>query len=273
MAHEQVGAQERNGLWGDMRNQLRCAALKFGEEDMQQISPSWRMAFGRSTFCGKDSLGVTLSIRTACVLLMCGVFFWSWSDHPYAAGYWWIYLTKWTLTLQCIYHILVLLLAIRAREKSLQRPGQNSLCLDTSLDSTMPTLAKGVWLLQAVCLPATFLVFVLYWGLVFPKEDGAFKLVNAFTHGVNFFVMILDAWTSRFPVLLVHGVYFILYALIYLIWTLVHYNAGLTNEHGDPYIYAALDWRNPSKSAILAFLIIGVAAPIVFCSCWRIVWW
>eukprot|EP01048_Picozoa_sp_COSAG05_P009565 COSAG05_NODE_794_length_7287_cov_45.558431_9_plen_115_part_00 len=107
-------------------------------------------------------------------------------------------------------------------------------------------------------------------GLVFPKEDGTFHLVQAFTHGVNFFVMIADAWTSGFPVLLVHGVYFIIYALLYLIWTLVHYNTGLTNEHGDPYIYAALDWRNPAKSIAYAFVIIVVVAPIVICACWGI---
>ena len=68
-------------------------------------------------------------------------------------------------------------------------------------------------------------------GLVFPKEDGDFKVLSAFTHGVNFFVMMLDAWTSRFPVLLVHGAYFILYAYL-LLYT---YCLGiLSTSHGYP---------------------------------------
>eukprot|EP01048_Picozoa_sp_COSAG05_P009564 COSAG05_NODE_794_length_7287_cov_45.558431_8_plen_182_part_00 len=162
----------------DIRYECQCANLSFdghtNKHDGKQLIADWRIAFARSTICGKDySPTVTLCARTAFALLMCGVFIWSWADYlgerpdgsdsdnnpeaSYSAGYWWIYLTKWTLTLQCIYHVLAMLIAIQGRSQL------SGCCLNTSQGVTIPTLAKVVWLLQAVCLPATFVVFVLYW--------------------------------------------------------------------------------------------------------------
>jgi hypothetical protein len=244
-------------LCADFRAEFRCANLGFDEHTTHGRIDDWRLAFGRNIrICGKggdsSSLAATLYLRGSFALLMCGVFVWSWHEHlrerpdgsdsnlepepGYTFSYWWIYLTRLTLTLQCTYHVLAVLVAVRGRGSD----GDGGCCLDPSPGTKVPCLSKLVWLLQAVCLPSTFFVFVLYWGLVF---DGTFHLLSAFTHGVNFFVMMADAWTSGFPMLLAHAVYFVIYALLYLGWTLVHYKAGLTNEHGDPYIYSALDCK------------------------------
>ena len=110
-------------------------------------------------------------------------------------------------------------------------------------------LAKLTWFMQAVCLPSTFFVFVLYWGLVF---DGELQAIACFTHGVNFAVMMADAYASGFPVLLAHALYFMIYAALYLCWTFVHYQSGVGNEKGEPYIYSAVNWAHPDAVKALA---------------------
>ena len=202
--------------------------------------------------CGKAcGANTTLAVRGVFALTMASVWVWTQLDFlkerpdgsdadsapdTYAYGYYWIYLTHITLTLQVIYHALAVALAVKAKNKA---EGEES----------VPRLAKLTWFMQAVCLPSTFFVFVLYWGLVF---DGELQAIACFTHGVNFAVMMADAYASGFPVLLAHALYFMIYAALYLCWTFVHYQSGVGNEKGEPYIYSAVNWAHPDAVKALA---------------------
>ena len=88
--------------------------------------------------------------------------------------------------------------------------------------------------------------------------------MSVFTHGVNFFVMLLDGWLSRQPYLISHGLYFLAYCVIYLIWSVIHAVANIKNADDEEYIYAALDWRQTmSKAAMYAVAVVIIAAPLV----------
>ena len=67
---------------------------------------------------------------------------------------------------------------------------------------------------------------------------------------------------------LVHGVFFLIYATIYLLWTGIHYGAGLTDCDGNRYIYAALDWGRPTATSRLAALILLFVTPILNFAFW-----
>ena len=82
--------------------------------------------------------------------------------------------------------------------------------------------------------------------------DGELQAIACFTHGVNFAVMMADAYASGFPVLLAHALYFMIYAALYLCWTFVHYQSGVGNEKGEPYIYSAVNWAHPDAVKALA---------------------
>ena len=101
-------------------------------------------------------------------------------------GYWWIFLTHMTLTLQTIYHIVSFIVAFQASKA------------DSAIPKHVPRLAKIMWFLQSVSLPGSFFVFVLYWGLVF---DGTLKAISTCTHGVNFVAMMVDAYVPFFVIL------------------------------------------------------------------------
>ena len=239
-----------------------CAHLQnlgFDREISRGEGPSeiqdWHETFGRNVCCGKAcGADTTLAVRGVFALTMASVWVWTQIDFmkerpdgsdadsapdTYAYGYYWIYLTHITLTLQVIYHALAVALAVKAKNEA---EGE-------SAPADVPRLAKLTWFMQAVCLPSTFFVFVLYWGLVF---DGELQAIACFTHGVNFAVMMADAYASGFPVLLAHALYFMIYAALYLCWTFVHYQSGVGNEKGEPYIYSAVNWAHPDAVKALA---------------------
>ena len=177
----------------------------------------------------------------------------------YGYGYFWIYLTYLTLTLQTLYQLLATAVAWSARSNR----GDG--------DSTaIPLPAKATWLLQSVCLPASFFVFVMYWVLVCPFGDCRLKAVSFFTHGVNFAIMLTDAYLSGRPLLLPHAFYTFGYVLLYLAWTVIHYTADLANEKGDRYIYKQLDWSKPGSAAALSVGIFFVITPLIVLGCWTI---
>ena len=55
-----------------------------------------------------------------------------------------------------------------------------------------------------------------------------------------------------------------LYSLTYLVWTIIYYVLGGTDNDGNPYIYSSLNWQNPQSSATLAFIIIMLAVPAIY---------
>lgn len=76
--------------------------------------------------------------------------------------------------------------------------------------------------------------------------------------------MLLDGWLSRQPYLISHGLYFLAYCVIYLIWSVIHAVANIKNADDEEYIYAALDWRQSmSKAAMYAVAVVIIAAPLV----------
>lgn len=170
----------------------------------------------------------------------------------------WIYLTNITLTLQVLYHLLAVAVAWSAWSSRSGDP------------TAIPCLAKSTWLLQSVCLHASFFVFVTHWVLVCPLGDCRLKVVSYFTHGVNFVIMVTDVYLSGQPLLLPHAFCTFGYVLLYIAWTIVHYAGHLTNEKGDRYIYKDLDWSQAGSTATLSAGIFFIVTPLVVLGCWTI---
>merc|ERR1712187_508376 len=122
-----------------------------------------------------------------------------------------------------------------------------------SEEKKLPKSVQIMWMLRAIILPASFLIFAMYWGLVF---DGTLHFVSVLTHGFNFVVMLLDAVVGRMPYLLLHGLYFFVFAAAYLVWSLIHYAAGIGDGRGHLYIYSTLDWDNANETGSLSAVIL-----------------
>eukprot|EP00301_Raphidiophrys_heterophryoidea_P004338 c11895_g1_i1.p1 GENE.c11895_g1_i1~~c11895_g1_i1.p1 ORF type:complete len:317 (+),score=65.88 c11895_g1_i1:75-953(+) len=179
--------------------------------------------------------------------------------------YYTIYLTHWTLFLEFLYFIYAFMVTIAARNAAQEDK-------DPSMENNgkpLPMPVKILWLLQAVVLPASFMVMMMYWTLVY-QPGHSFSPVQVFQHGITFGAMIVDFGANRQPYLLLHGLYFLFYGALFYVWSYIHYKAKITNGEGHDYIYAALNWANVATTGKVGFAIILIVIPLVNLLMWTI---
>ena len=224
---------------------------------------AWVDAFGHDSNRCLGEWSSFFAFRCFNALLMCSVLVGAMIDQElnYAGlEYYFIFLTNWTLIVQCVYLVLACYVTHSLRE--LVASGEHG----TELE--MPLSVKTLWLLQGVLVPGTCLVFLLYWGLVF---DGTIHTFTIPTHGVNFLVQLADLLISSQPYLLLHGLYFFAYCMLFLAWSLIHYATGVGDGKGNRYIYSSLDWSNVSGTSSLALFILLLVVPLCNCFFWALV--
>lgn len=141
--------------------------------------------------------------------------------------------------------------------------------------------------LRAIAVPGTFLVFALYWGLV--HDGGSIRVLECLTHGANFGVMLVDLVLSRQSFRLLHAVYFLSFALLYILWTVIFHVSELdrpcacSDDDDNPsqfgcqdagvddradecnYVYSSLNWAGATmgKTMVLVVIIITIIIPLV----------
>jgi hypothetical protein len=153
--------------------------------------------------------------------------------------YWWIYLTHWTLIVECMYFVSAACTTWRAfTNKEETQSAEKHIFIS--------------WFLHDIAYPSTFSVMLLFWGLGLSAPTQALTI---FTHGVNFLMMFVDVILSSQPYYIMHAVYFIIYSAIYLGWTLVFYAVKARNRDGDRYVYPSLDYKDDLCGALISIAI------------------
>jgi len=218
----------------------------------------WKVAFGHDKSRCLKSYNVNMAWRVFFFLAVLSIQIYSWSDWVANAGpfrYYYIYLTHWTLLVQLIFTMFNLAVGYYSKD-------------DTLDAAKFPWFVKVTWILSEIALPNTFMVFLLYWGLVWTGPE--VHAVSVLTHGVNFALQAVDTMLSSQPKFFLHGIYPFLYSLLYLFWSLIHFWAHLDNENGQPYIYSSLNWYG-DKTGTLAALIVFFVMPILNLLFWMLV--
>lgn len=249
-----------------------CGALRadFALERLmyKHETAAWSVKFSRSWIV--KSQPVYLGVRCGFAVLMIAILFWSWGDMAVDNdwNFWWIYLTHWTLLVQCFYLCFAAFTTFKLGSEDVTEPAET----DTAPDqSKAPWWVVATWMLHDIALPGSFLVFVLYWGLVFsPPLTSA---LSPMTHGLNFFVMLVDTILSSQPIYYMHGLWFLIYGLIYITFTILFHLGKGTNEEDDKFVYSSLDWgTDAGGSAILVVVIVFFIIPLVYLMMWTIVY-
>ena len=95
------------------------------------------------------------------------------------------------------------------------------------------------------------------------------EYITFFVHGINFALMMVDLFISRNVFYLKHVLFFFAYAIIYCIWSIVHFMAKVgTSSKCDDYptdecpIYNVLDWHKPSAALIMSTVIVFCVVPL-----------
>jgi hypothetical protein len=139
---------------------------------------------------------------------------------------------------------------------------------EAALAPQMRRLIKTTWCFQSFIGPASFLVFILFWTLVY---HGHADPLTAQVHGANFLLMAIDFMLSAAPFRFAHMWSCYAYATAYLLFSSMYYVAGGHNADGKSYIYEALDYGKPTV-AIQLVMIYLVAVPFAHCFLYSIKW-
>ena len=149
----------------------------------------------------------------------------------------------------------------------------------------MARVVLGFAVTRAVAFPGSLVVTILYWGVVYPYGAADLQPLSFFTHGFNVVAMVTDSLISKARLPLLHGLYFISYCVLYLIWTIVFFytqferpcacpsdTPGCTDQ-GDTassdecrYIYSSINWasrRSSAMAGVLVAIVLLVVAPLV----------
>lgn len=88
---------------------------------------------------------------------------------------------------------------------------------------------------------------------------------NLQLHGINSVIVFVDLLLNAIPVRLLHGIYVVIYGVIYIIFTAIFYAAG----NHDAIYPAVLDWGMPWRTIgiVLGVAILGVTVIqlLLFC--------
>jgi hypothetical protein len=147
-------------------------------------------------------------------------------------GYWFIYLTHWTLTLEAVYlNLMTYATYVNAKEHMQLVGAQLSQPMNLITSSNSVGMAQKslyyIGVLHSIALPATFTVMVLFWSLVFPVDtESAQRPLTYMVHLLNFVVMFINFMISRHPFHFKNGIFVAIYLLTYVLFTIVYWAAG-----------------------------------------------
>lgn len=151
--------------------------------------------------------------------------------------FWPIFLTHWTLALEVLF-----------------------LWVNVMTATSSPfRLAR---ILYAIAMPSSLMVVCLYWFFVY-RNDRPVLLINVLAHGGNFLGMLVVLASKHYSYTSMKCVYPMAYGSLWAAWSIIFYYGGFTNQHGDRFIYAIIDWGKPGTTALICSIAIFVFVPIV----------
>lgn len=136
------------------------------------------------------------------------------------------------------------------------------------LVSQFPFLYRMYWILYSTSVDSAFTVSVGYW-LYKPFSRKQVPLYLDMYHFWNSVLMLMDLFIVAIPVRLLHVYTSIIFAFIYVIFTICYEYTGHTDPHGKPYIYPVLRWKKDVGLAVGGVLVglicLVVIRCVVFC--------
>jgi len=151
--------------------------------------------------------------------------------------FWPIFLTHWTLALEVTF-----------------------LWVNVMTATSSPSRLARI--LYAVAMPGSFMVVCLYWLFVY-RRDQPVVVINVLAHGGNFLGMLVVLASNHYSYTSMKCAYPMAYGSLWVAWSIIFYNGGFTNQHGNKFIYAIIDWGKPGTTALIISIAIFVFVPII----------
>eukprot|EP00434_Breviolum_minutum_P008167 symbB.v1.2.007201.t1/scaffold439.1/size205343/4 len=171
-----------------------------------------------------------------------------------------IYLTRWSFILESLYFCLAAWVTFQARRITSKRSFNEPQI--SSSDSRLPRSVQAMSLLWTLTFPISVLVCMAFWTLINPiwdmKMHPNFVLVTE--HFLNMLMFIVEFVLNRNIFYLKHGMIIYIYALLYILWSLIHFVAKIgvapamackTYPLEECPIYPVLDWHHPGRTLVV----------------------
>uniref|UniRef100_A0A2A4JV90 Protein rolling stone-like n=1 Tax=Heliothis virescens TaxID=7102 RepID=A0A2A4JV90_HELVI len=156
-------------------------------------------------------------------------------------GYGFIFMTRWGLYVNTITSFLACCVSLTE--------------LFRGSNTTPAVLVKAYWLCYNISSTLAFFITIFYYSfLTEVAAEGGYEVnpvVDLLLHGINSVLMFCLLITSRHPHRLMHFYIPLLFAIIYVIFSVIYYFAGGMSPIGTHWIYPQLDWEKPGEAMIL----------------------
>lgn len=256
-----------------LQHEVRGNGERFRMCGKAKANRLWPVIFGTSPWLPESS-PLLLVLRSTLAAVFVGHWLWAilrW----YQSGFWFIYLTNWSLTLETIYFCFAAFTTFQAYK---QKGQPQQAVVGEPEDISLPWYVKVTFFLFHFAMPCSLMVCLLYWTLSNPvwALSTPPNYLNVFIHFINFLLCILDLLVGRFVFYLRYSTLFLVFVVSYGSWTGIHFAIGIgTGNDCSRYpmrecpIYDAIDWHHPIKSAIALGVIMFVVSPC----CQLPLWW
>jgi len=176
--------------------------------------------------------------------------------------YYFIYLSHWSLAIAILYLLVSLTNTVIGVPE--QRP----------YEDTPGFMIKFAWGLYPTAAVSQMTTTILFWVLLFDPPV-TYKMVMK--HGVIMLLVLLEGrFVNLIPVRQKHLLFPMLFATLFVIWTIIHDVLGL----GNPYvadsdaIYEALNWNEQvTESLITSVVLVFAVTPLLFLNVWILSIW
>lgn len=199
-----------------------------------------------------------------------------WSGVDAGNDKWFIYLTNWSFTLLTMAFISLTLLSIYGTYMAHEN-NQNLVeygTFETSVEAArrqeenfQPSLNnrgnavqickwyhKLAWLICNIAFCVAFIVSSAYW--LFQASNVDF--IDVITHGFNSVFVIIELLLGGVPIRLIHCIFCNVYCAVYVLFSVIYWQADGLNARGKPYIYKILDYEN-QNAGVTTVLILSLA--------------
>ncbi|CAG9796422.1 unnamed protein product [Diatraea saccharalis] len=208
----------------------------------------------RSTEPIPEKFGKCCRVAISPLIWRIPILVWAMSILSWSVAFFWgplgmffLYMTHWGLLLIVIESVFGIIVTVKKSRTNY-------------MDATfgLPWYVKTYWVLYNVTIPVAFLITVFYWGIL--KTSGKMEkyapnpVLDVMLHGGNSVAMLVELLLSAHPSRLMHIFQPLLFALAYLLFTVVYYFAGGHDPWGNAFIYPVIDWSKPQQTAVVVTL-------------------
>jgi hypothetical protein len=181
-----------------------------------------------------------------------------WIDTEYP-GFHMAYLSHWGLLIATLYQTMSLLVSAGIFADSNQY------------------LLHLTWVMFSLAAGFEMIVALLYWFLDYDPDENELDFQNLMTHAIVLVLVLIDGLVlNRTPVRMKHYLVTLVFAIFYIVWTVIHAFVVERNPYSDDEveypeisIYSSFDWNNDLTDAtILSAEVCFIVLPIFHLVTW-----